>query len=87
MSASDNRPRAGESADGRIAFAEYLEQIALSEVERAADRLQSGAYAVAHPDAPHVRREPSPDDLRDDLEEYRLALAFLELAQDLRREE
>ena len=87
MSASDNRPRIGESADGRTAFANYLEKIARSEVDRAADRLQSGAYVVAHPEREHVRRDPSTDDLRADLEEYRRAVRFLELVEEMRREE
>ena len=87
MSASDNSPRRGESADGCTAFVEYLQKIALSEVDRAADHLQSGAYAVAHPNKPQVRRNPSMDDLRADLEEYRRAVRFLELVEDMRREE
>ena len=87
MEASDTSSGKGQSRDGRIAFAQYLEQIAVSELERAAGEVHSDAYAVAHPDQPQVRREPSLDDLRTDAETFRRAVRFLELVEEMRREE
>ena len=87
MTASDTSPGKGQSRDGRIAFAQYLEQIAVSELERAAGEVKSDTYAVAHPDRPQVHRDPSVEDLRADAETFRRAVRFLELVEEMKREE
>jgi hypothetical protein len=84
MDASDSTPRAGESDDGCIAFVDYLQVIARSELDRAAGELQTDAYAFAHPNKPQVSREPSLADLRRDARELRNAIRFLELIQEMR---
>jgi hypothetical protein len=83
MDASLPTPREGESAVGRIAFARYLELIAVAEVERASDKLHSDAFALAHPDRDQVRREVDVEDLRHDLEEVEHAVRFFELAKEI----
>jgi len=84
--ASNSTPRAGESADGRTAFAQYLQRIAYAELERASDAAHSDAYAIAHPDKPQARRDVDVDDLREDAEELKHAVRFLELVEEMREE-
>jgi hypothetical protein len=83
MDASKPTAREGQSADGCIAFARYLQLIAVAEVERTTEELHADAFAVAHPDRPQVRRDVSVDDLRDDLEEVKHAIRFFELAKEM----
>jgi len=83
MDASQSTPREGDSADGRTAFAQYLQRIAYAEVDRASDALQADAFALAHPERPQVQRDVSLRDLRDDLEEMEHAVRFLELVEDM----
>jgi hypothetical protein len=83
MKASDYTPRAGESADGSTEFSQYLQRIARAEVERATDKLQSDAFALAHSERPQVQREVSIDDLRSDVQEAEWAVRFLELAAEM----
>jgi len=83
MKASDYTPPAGESADGSTEFSQYLQRIARAEVERATDKLQSDAFALAHLERPQVQREVSIDDLRSDVQEAEWAVRFLELAAEM----
>ena len=83
MDASQSTPREGDSADGRTAFAQYLQRIAYAEVDRASDALRADAFALAHPERPQVRRDVSLRDLRDDLEEMKHAIRFLERAEEM----
>jgi hypothetical protein len=83
MDASQSTPREGDSADGRTAFAQYLQAIAVAEVERASDKLRADAYALAHPERPQVQRDVSLRDLRADLEEMEHAVRFLERAEEM----
>lgn len=83
MDASNSTPRAGESADGSTEFSQYLQRIARAEVERATDKLQSDAFAIAHPERRQVQREVSIDDLRSDVQEAEWAVRFLELAAEM----
>ena len=87
MDASQSTPREGDSAVGRVAFAQYLQKIALSEVERASDKLRADAFALVNPEKPQVHRDVSLDDVRDDLEEMEHALRFLERAEEMERPE
>lgn len=83
MDASLPTPREGESAVGRTAFAKYLQKIAVAEVERASGELQSEAYAIANPEKPQVRSEPSIDELYARLEDVECAVRFFQLAKEL----
>jgi len=83
MDASQSTPREGDSAVGRTAFAQYLQKIALAEVERASQRLRADAFALADAEGGEVPREVSGRDLRDDLEDVECAVLFLELAEEM----
>lgn len=77
----------GESATGSIEFAQYLQKIARTEVERASDKLRADAFALVNPEKPQVHRNVSLDDVRDDLEEMEHAIRFLERAEEMERPE
>jgi len=81
--ASQSTPRRGESAVGRVVFAQYLQKVAYAEVERASDRLRADAFAFVDPDRTQVPRDVSLRDLRDDLEDVECAVRFLELAEEM----
>jgi hypothetical protein len=86
--ASPTTPREGNRLDGcSIDFASYLRTVACAELERATGELRADAYAVAHPEKPQVHGDPTLDDLREHVEEVQLAVRFLELVEEVEREE